>query len=138
MITFRIDIRYDGTEFAGWQVQPGERTVQGVIEIRGTVIVPDFYRYELRYGIAHDPDTFSPPLFIQEIAQPETNAMLGLWDTQPLQPGPYTLRIVALDRQGRSVSEDVHIMVNNVQAPPAQPTALPTPTLAPTLTPQGQ
>ena len=32
MRTFRIDIRYDGTDFAGWQVQPGMRTVQGEIE----------------------------------------------------------------------------------------------------------
>ena len=28
----RIDLAYEGTEFAGWQVQPGLRTVQGVIE----------------------------------------------------------------------------------------------------------
>ncbi|MFH1277760.1 MAG: tRNA pseudouridine(38-40) synthase TruA [Candidatus Eisenbacteria bacterium] len=32
MRTFRLDIRYDGTDFAGWQVQPGMRTVQGEIE----------------------------------------------------------------------------------------------------------
>jgi tRNA pseudouridine38-40 synthase len=28
----RIDLAYDGTAYAGWQVQPGLRTVQGVVE----------------------------------------------------------------------------------------------------------
>lgn len=34
MKNYGIEIRFDGTEFAGWQVQPGVRTVQGVVEER--------------------------------------------------------------------------------------------------------
>ena len=30
--TFRATIEYDGAGFSGWQVQPGRRTVQGVLE----------------------------------------------------------------------------------------------------------
>ena len=31
-VRVRVDLRYDGTEFAGWARQPGLRTVQGVVE----------------------------------------------------------------------------------------------------------
>lgn len=32
LVRVRIDLSYDGTDFAGWAVQPGQRTVQGVVE----------------------------------------------------------------------------------------------------------
>jgi tRNA pseudouridine38-40 synthase len=42
--TYRLDLEYDGTRFSGWQVQNGERTVQGVIESVLTKLFSDFTR----------------------------------------------------------------------------------------------
>ncbi len=117
--------------------------VQGVLEVRGTVIMPNFHHYEIRYGIGQEPDVFSDPLITETSGKPEANSLLGLFDTQTLQNGPYTLRLVVYDNQGRSVKRDVPIIVNNPQSPTSAPIMTPafggmlTPTLAPTLTPIG-
>lgn len=43
-MTYRLDLEYDGTRFSGWQVQDGERTVQGVIEKVLPGLFTDFTR----------------------------------------------------------------------------------------------
>jgi len=42
--TFRLTIRYDGTSYAGWQIQPGEKTIQGTIEEALTVVLNETCR----------------------------------------------------------------------------------------------
>ena len=32
MHTYRGTLAYDGTKYAGWQVQPNQRTIQGLME----------------------------------------------------------------------------------------------------------
>ncbi|MBA3798740.1 MAG: tRNA pseudouridine(38-40) synthase TruA [Geodermatophilaceae bacterium] len=40
LVRVRLDLSYDGGGFAGWALQPGQRTVQGVLEQALEVLVP--------------------------------------------------------------------------------------------------
>ena len=46
----RLDISYDGTDFAGWAVQPGLRTVAGVL----TDALQTVLRHEVRVVVADE------------------------------------------------------------------------------------
>jgi tRNA pseudouridine38-40 synthase len=45
---FRIDLAYDGTNFSGWAIQPGRRTVEGVL----SEALHRIYRHEVRLTVA--------------------------------------------------------------------------------------
>ncbi|MGQ9849134.1 MAG: transglycosylase domain-containing protein [Aggregatilineaceae bacterium] len=107
-----------------------DSTVQGVVQVIGSVSMPNFSRYEIRYGLGHTPTAFSEPLLVEQIERREPNALLGQLDTTVLQNGPYTVRLIVYDQFGRFVKRDIRINVNNPMLPP-----VPVPTFAPTLTP---
>ncbi len=53
LVRLRLDIAYDGTEFAGWATQAGQRTVAGVLEESLSTV----FRNELRLRAAGRTDT---------------------------------------------------------------------------------
>jgi len=71
-------------------------TVSGIIEIEGTVDIPDFgfYKFEIS---SPNSGTW---LTIQAGDAPKSEEMLGFWDTTQLDPGNYSLRLVVIDNQG--------------------------------------
>ena len=41
LVRVRLDLSYDGAGFAGWALQPGQRTVHGLLSQALAVLVPD-------------------------------------------------------------------------------------------------
>ncbi|NQS91109.1 MAG: hypothetical protein HQ574_01755 [Chloroflexi bacterium] len=70
--------------------------VRGIVEIEGTVNIPDFGFYKFEISSANS-DTW---LTIQAGDSPKVDEMLGFWDTTQLEAGNYSLRLVVIDNQG--------------------------------------
>ncbi len=99
------------------------------VEIVGTVALPDLDYFVVDYGVSATPQAWG------RVAGPFTgpveNQMLTMWDPRPLEPGTYSLRILAYDRQGKAYESRV---VVQVARPTPTPTATPTETETPTPT----
>jgi 1A family penicillin-binding protein len=111
-----------------------EETVHGIVQVFGTVQVPNFLHYEVLYGVGDAPigwGWISGPHKAQV-----RDGLLAEWDTSHLAPGLYTLRITAFNQEMRSVETRVHVYVSQPTTTPA-PTSISTaiPTDVPTLTP---
>ncbi|GAB4574445.1 MAG: hypothetical protein Kow0077_21050 [Anaerolineae bacterium] len=107
-----------------WPVPNAE--VQGVVEVQGRVLVFNFNRYQLEYGIGTDPEEFQlvdGPYQIQH----NVSEFLGRWDVSMLPNGPYTLRLKVITNDGGYADLDQVVFVNN---PIMTPTPIASPTVA--------
>jgi hypothetical protein len=107
-----------------------EAVPQGSVSVRGQVQLANFDRYEVTFGVGTDPQGWgwvSGP-HLAQVADGE----LTVWDTMHLEPGLYTLRVVAFTRDGVTVAARVIV---NIVAPDPTATTTPLPTETPTPTP---
>lgn len=79
------------------QPQDGSE-ISGVVEISGTVNIPDFGFYKLEMKRVEETSW----LTILAGNQPRINATLGAWNTSLLPPGNLQLSLVAVDHQGQA------------------------------------
>ncbi len=105
-----------------WPVPNAE--VQGVVEVQGRVLVYNFNRYQLEYGVGTNPQAFQVVDGPYQIQHSNTE-FLGRWDVSALPNGQYTLRLSVITNDGGFAHLDHVVLVNNPVAT-ATPTATPT------------
>ena len=105
--------------------------VYGWVEIRGTVDLDEFDRYEITYGIGANPQAWDWVSGPHQMAV--RDGLLGQWQIPiEMAPGAYSLRIVAYNKRGAQFETRVQV---NVVGPTATPTPEITPTFTPSVTP---
>lgn len=97
---FQVDLESNCVEGVLQITDPenGER-VSGIVEISGTVNVPDFGYYKYEYSTIGTVNWIT----IAAEDQLKLDEVLGYWNTSELTPGPYLLQIVPLDNVGQAL-----------------------------------
>jgi 1A family penicillin-binding protein len=110
--------------------------VQGTVELWGSADISDFSHFVVEYGIGPDPIGWG--VIAGPRHEPLYDGLLAYWQTQELENGVHSLRVVVFDHQGHSAQARIQVTVNN---PPPTPTftpaatSTPVPTVAPSHTP---
>jgi hypothetical protein len=79
----------------------GGSQVQGQVQIIGTAAGSQFARYVLEFGVGNNPADW---LLIAEDVAPVQRNVLGLWDTDNLSDGRYTVRLTVFAQDDSSVT----------------------------------
>jgi len=114
-------------------------SVSGRVAVRGTALSdgPNFRSYRLEFGAGRAPTSWQP--IGPERDHTVEHDVLGLWETDGLAPGEYTLRLTVFDEGGQAAESRIVVAVGPTSAPvgatagtatPA-PTATPSPAAAP-------
>ncbi len=115
---------------SGITYPPETEALRGVVEIRGTAVHPEFWKYEL----AAAPFGTQNYFVIAVVEEQIVNGVLARWDTRTVGDGPYTLRLRVVRRDGNYDEYFVmRLQVANAEPlPTPTPIATPTPTITPT------
>ena len=100
-------------------------SVQGLLQVNGTVSIPNFDHYQLEAGQGLNASQFNIVDGPTKAQAPGDNQFLGRWDTTSSPNGAYTLRLVGFDTTGHHAQVTIPVIVNNL-APGQQPTTAPT------------
>jgi membrane peptidoglycan carboxypeptidase len=112
---------------------PANATVKGSVAIRGSADTAGFRSYRLEYGAGSQPQRWTA---IERSAVPVTDGVLGTLDTNDLEPGVYSIRLVVQDETRGLLIETVTVRVGSAAAPtPADGEEEPPPADQPTPTP---
>ncbi|MBI5876429.1 MAG: PBP1A family penicillin-binding protein [Chloroflexi bacterium] len=109
--------------------------VQGLVNLIGSVDIPDFASYYTEFGVGPDPigwGAVTPPN-----GTLVRNSVLAQWDSTKAPNGQYSLRVVATDKKGNKTAACTRVMVANADTPTPEPSATPTVTATPTPRPTG-
>jgi membrane carboxypeptidase/penicillin-binding protein PbpC len=107
---------------------PANATVNGVQIIGGRAASPGFLSYRIEYQSELNPGSWT---LIGNSANPVPDGPLAVWDTTPLTPGRYTLRITLLDRERGDFSTTTTLQVGPPAPPPVVPPIGPPPEAPP-------
>jgi tRNA pseudouridine38-40 synthase len=102
-VRLRLDIAYDGTDFAGWATQSGQRTVAGILEEALSTV----FRTPVRLRAAGRTDTGVHAIGQVAHADVPLDALPNAYPRSPRQNGPEFLPLVR--RLGRLLPADVRI-----------------------------
>ncbi len=103
-------------------------TARGIISLEGSVGAANFSHYQIELGEGTNPEEFV--VISGPVNSMVERGVLGRFDSNEIENGPYTLRVRVFDQTGGEVETRIRLLVDNVPTP--APTETPTPTMTPT------
>ncbi len=115
---------------SGITYPPETEVLRGSVQIQGTAVHQDFWKYEVAAAPQGTQNWFN----IGGAEAPVQNGVLAVWDTRTVPDGPYTIRLRVVRRDGNYDEYFVQKVVVANTAPVDTPTpeTTPTPTATPT------